>query len=229
MIPPESFYSNKIYTRVPKRTAPVKLEVSKPAYYEKTEKNAKIRIQLKVNDLDCLQKHEWLTDIVIDAYLKYLINNSSYPIGATNTYFGKFLDKENYTRMKTWEGIPNLLEGKYNYFLIPYATRAHWILLVVCWQDHIIRVYDSLNRPLPRCIKYLSFFLQENTKFTWQGQRIKVSRQQNSSDCGVFLLKFAECIVTGQDPLQVNQDIVSTSRLEIRNILIDAINQYVLN
>lgn len=228
MIPANVFYSEPSYVRVLKHRDPVRLSVSASNCFEKTPKNAKIKIQLKEFDLDCLNKHEWLTDIVIDAYLKYLINNTSLPIGTTNTYFGKILDKEDYNRVKSWEGIPQLLQGKYQKFFIPYATRAHWILIVVSWADKKLYVYDSLNRPLTGCIKRLAFFLKENTVYIWQGQRVKVHRQLNSSDCGVFLLKFAEMIATGQDPLVVNQEMVNVSRLDIKNVLLDAINQYSL-
>lgn len=184
------------------------------------------RIQLKYSDLKCLDKSEWVTDIIIDAYLRIVINDSPYQIGATNTYFGNILNTKEFERMKSWESIEDFLNGKYLYFLIPYQTRAHWILLVAEWNERVVHIYDSLNRPPPSKIYYLLEFLDKYTGKRWTKRRHNVSEQHNGSDCGIFLLKFAEKLAQGGNMYAVNQRTIKNAREEIKVVLENYIRTY---
>ncbi|EAY13647.1 Clan CE, family C48, Ulp1-like cysteine peptidase [Trichomonas vaginalis G3] len=206
----------------------------KPSNLQQNENSNQVQqslkqIQLKYTDLFCLEKHEWISDIVIDAYLKIVVNKSPFDIGATNTYFGQYLDVENHEKMRQWEGIKPLLEGKFTQFLIPYRTNSHWILFDVAWDDNTITLYDSLNRPTPSAAKKLKNFLTKNSDKEWKFNKPIVSGQENSNDCGVFLIKFSEYISNGDDPLDVDQKVARKARKEIKEVLMQHITDYRLN
>ena len=204
------------------------LSISDPVDVEIPEIKYRISIKLKRDDLKCLGNFQWLSDIVIDAYLKFIINNSRKRIGTTNTFFGKILNKKevNNNRLKEWEGISKFLNGEFEHFFIPIATRAHWVLFDVLYEENTIRVYDSLARKNDALGKKLLKFINEETKKVFKLESVKCGHQENSFDCGVFILAFAKAISLDRDVKTINQKEISEFRKTIRSDLNQVLTAY---
>ena len=216
----------RFIVKATKERVRIPLTISPPDLYEIPEKNCKISIQLKKEDFKCLESRQWLSDIIIDAYLKFIVNNTDKNFGTTNSYFGKILNKNEFDKLKRWEGIPKLLDGQYDYFFIPYATRAHWILFTVSWKEDLIYIYDSFGRRTSTVGYRLCKFLKESTNKQFRTIVAECGKQQNSYDCGVFLLAYAEAISNGKNPKNVTQTIVNGYRSIIRQHLRNSIKMF---
>ena len=89
--------------------------------------------------------------------------------------------------------------------------KSHWILVVIDLKRHAFVYYDSLPTystekeiaaiigPLRNCVPHLLYNvgLSESVD-QWPVRRIRNTPiQDNDKDCGVYIIKFFECLVTG--------------------------------
>ena len=103
--------------------------------------------------------------------------------------------------------------------VIPVNVNAsHWMLVVVDRAERVIRCFDSLfNRSLfEQTAKVVKRFLEcvEQGKKNWEVQPEKCPQQQNGSDCGMFVMKFARCWSFGL-PLDFSSDDISNFRKQV--------------
>ena len=202
--------------RKKKRSRFVNLIIGQPVHFEIKEKKT---VCCKKSELKCLLGNHWLTDYVIDEYLKFLKDFAKEAIIVTNTFFFRKLITKDYNGVDNWEGIKRFLSKECSKLLIPFSDSFHWSLCLVDMENSLIVVYDSLGkrhfRFLGMLIKYLEpkLGLRFNIKFP------KLIKQKNFDDCGVYLLKYAEYILLGKNPIDIQQKELDFYREEIYSTL----------
>ncbi|XP_055088408.1 sentrin-specific protease 6 isoform X2 [Periophthalmus magnuspinnatus] len=151
---PNSFESDDEMTELqPTFTGPiVKLMVYPPP-------PAKGGITVTNEDLHCLNDGEFLNDVIIDFYLKYLVleklkKEDAQRIHVFSSFFYKRLNqrerrngpdpsnlplqKKKHNRVKTWTRHVDLFQK--DFIFVPINESAHWYLAVIC--------FPGLERPL---------------------------------------------------------------------------------
>lgn len=185
------------------------------------ELNYHISTKLSLKELNKFSYRNWLSDIVIDVYLEFLLKNyCKLNCGKTNTFFIMNVAKNEYEKAKSWEGITDLLNGKYDYFLIPFSCLQHWSLFYVCFREKQIRVLDSLGYQQKDTFEKLSFFLSSQGLPDFKHKPLVLNHQKNSYDCGAFLLFYVESLIIGRCPSTINQSAVRFYRSVIYNDLV---------
>uniref|UniRef100_A0A3B5LYX1 Ubiquitin-like protease family profile domain-containing protein n=1 Tax=Xiphophorus couchianus TaxID=32473 RepID=A0A3B5LYX1_9TELE len=95
------------------------------------------RMTLTQEDLDCLDAGEFLNDVIIDFYLKYLLLEG---VGGTvaqrshvfSSFFYKQLSSQRHRpRVKTWTRDVDIFSK--DFLFVPVNKAAHWFLVVVCF------------------------------------------------------------------------------------------------
>lgn len=177
------------------------------------------------NLLACYQNQGWLNDEVINAYLNLLSNyarTAKIRVSVFNSYFFSKLREEGPGPVCSWSTIDKTRDTDLlllDVILIPVHIASHWMLIVVRPQTGIIEWYDSLSRcgfqdDVERVRKWLdSKFKGMNTR-DWVIKCPTSPKQDNGSDCGVFVLTSARFLVLGQS-LNYNQSDIPNMRKRI--------------
>ena len=80
-----------------------------------------------------------------------------------------------------------------------HVNGNHWITISnIGVSDNSVNVYDSLYNGITQTTKELiaKYVHKEKVKINV----INVQQQENNSDCGVFAIAFAKCLLEGKDP-----------------------------
>ena len=80
-----------------------------------------------------------------------------------------------------------------------HVNGNHWITISnIGVSDQSVNVYDSLYNGINQATKELivKYVHKEKVKINI----INVQQQENESDCGVFAIAFAKCLLEGKDP-----------------------------
>ena len=161
--------------------------------------------KLNAKNLRTLAPGTWLNDEVINAYLRLVDNKLAENKSTTrivNTFFfeqaslaGKNFTKIN--RMLTKKGIQ--LDGLKKLIIPLNIKQTHWCFAVIDFSEMTVKGFDSLNSSsilLMDDLVQLANTLLQNKKHATppkQFERVVVvrdyPRQNNSHDCGVFMLK----------------------------------------
>ncbi|XP_037542504.1 sentrin-specific protease 7 [Nematolebias whitei] len=108
-------------------------------------------ITVTMEDLQCLDSGQYLNDVIIDFYLKYLIQNASAAIAERCHIFSSFFYKQltrrdnasegsnsefcqrqrRHQRVKTWTRHVEIFEK--DFLFVPVNQEAHWYLVVICF------------------------------------------------------------------------------------------------
>ena len=188
-----------------------------PEVVIKEEKN-KVSVSTSNMDLSCLFSPNWLNDEVINFYLDILRKHDDTVFMYSSLFHSAFMDY-GFQRVGMWYRRKYDLMS-YKSFLIPVHHADHWYLIFYNKSDLI--AYDPYNYPnsteternqqllknfqfLQRTLMNLKenylkpLFDQNNQRFEEPSIQIKlppsIPAQNNSYDCGVFLLTFAKYIV----------------------------------
>ncbi|XP_026015157.1 sentrin-specific protease-like [Astatotilapia calliptera] len=144
------------------------------------------------SSLRTLQGSRWLSDEVIDAYLHRVIERRKNAVHllcsvvASSLFSGQFrcLTKMKFPVEDMW--------------LCPVNFGTHWILVIVNISAQKILLIDPMGNEgvydrkiLHNWRNFLRMRGHEDT-MEWQLQTMQHNNQQDSSSCGVLLLKFAE-------------------------------------
>ncbi|CAH0556439.1 unnamed protein product [Brassicogethes aeneus] len=115
------------------------------------------RLTINTEDYICLATDQFLNDVIIDFYLKYLINNlpkeKQEKVHVFSTFFYKRLTtkpqkasrkcqpteldntltaaQKRHARVKTWTKTVNLFEK--DFVIVPINENAHWFLAIICF------------------------------------------------------------------------------------------------
>lgn len=122
-------------------------------------------VNITMENIRSLDYGNWLEDIIIEAYCKYLIINRDIrkDIKITDTYF-----------------YPNNIDiDKNSNYLIPIFESSHWSLIFI--ENNVLNYYDSQIRQLhtDKVLSKFPKFLKINI--------VGGSQQVNNDDCGVYI------------------------------------------
>uniref|UniRef100_G3PRV5 Ubiquitin-like protease family profile domain-containing protein n=1 Tax=Gasterosteus aculeatus TaxID=69293 RepID=G3PRV5_GASAC len=209
---------------------------------------SKGRITVTKEDLACLSGGEFLNDVIIDFYLKFLLlEGVGGAVAERSHVFSSFFYKQlsrrrvagedntpsvpdlhmRHQRVKTWTRHVDIFTK--DFLFVPVNQEAHWYLAVVCFpgledvQYQAFRWIEAYSRPCILVMDSLKLSCHENVcrllrdylqvewevrrgtpprRFTSDSMRsssCRVPQQDNSSDCGVYLLQYAESFL--QNPV----------------------------
>ncbi|KAM6121228.1 sentrin-specific protease 2-like [Pterocles gutturalis] len=132
------------------------------------------------------------------------------------TSAGTTLVSGGYQAVKRWTRAVDLF--KQDLTVVPINLREHWTLAVLDLRKKTIKYFDSLGQKGFEICATLHKYLREescakrNLDLTFSewtlhtmGQRYEIPQQENGSDCGVFVCKYADCI-SRDKPLTFTQD-----------------------
>ncbi|XP_061698336.1 sentrin-specific protease 7 isoform X2 [Syngnathoides biaculeatus] len=108
-------------------------------------------ITVTMEDLQCLDSGQYLNDVIIDFYLKYLLHNSPRAVVERSHIFSSFFYKQltrrdnasegnatescqrqkRHQRVKTWTRHVDIF--KKDFLFVPVNQEAHWYLVVICF------------------------------------------------------------------------------------------------
>ncbi|XP_040913572.1 sentrin-specific protease 7 isoform X3 [Toxotes jaculatrix] len=121
-------------------------------------------ITVTMEDLQCLDNGQFLNDVIIDFYLKYLLQNVSASVAERSHIFSSFFYKQltrrdnasegttsdscqrqrRHQRVKTWTRHVDIF--KKDFLFVPVNQEAHWYLVVIC--------FPGLDEP--KCVAWTS-------------------------------------------------------------------------
>ncbi|KAK2163279.1 hypothetical protein LSH36_82g00005 [Paralvinella palmiformis] len=185
--------------------------------YPKDQKIAGgFRLELTRNDIQTLNRLNWLNDEVINFYMNLLMERSSQDglpkVHAFNTFFYPKIIKSGQQSVRRWTKKVDIFSM--DYILVPVHLGMHWCLAVVDFRKKEIRYYDSMGGNNRTCLEALRKYLIDESlekrkeRFDmsdWKLNTVKdIPQQMNGSDCGMFACKFAE-YVTRDAPITFSQ------------------------
>ncbi|CAL9690378.1 unnamed protein product [Knipowitschia caucasica] len=108
-------------------------------------------ITVSMEDLLCLDIGQYLNDVIIDFYLKYLLQNASESVAMRSHIFSSFFYKQltrrdnasegsnnescqrqkRYQRVRTWTRHVDIFSK--DFIFVPVNQEAHWYLVVICF------------------------------------------------------------------------------------------------
>ncbi|XP_077392132.1 sentrin-specific protease 7 isoform X1 [Festucalex cinctus] len=108
-------------------------------------------ITVTMEDLQCLDSGQYLNDVIIDFYLKYLLQNSLRDVAERSHIFSSFFYKQltrrdnasegnvtescqrqkRHQRVKTWTRHVDIFEK--DFLFVPVNQEAHWYLVIICF------------------------------------------------------------------------------------------------
>lgn len=108
-------------------------------------------ITVTMEDLQCLDFGQYLNDVIIDFYLKYLLQNASESMAQRSHIFSSFFYKQltrrdnasegsssescqrqkRYQRVRTWTRHVDIFSK--DFIFVPVNQEAHWYLVVICF------------------------------------------------------------------------------------------------
>lgn len=167
---------------------------------------------ITVKNLRTLQATEWLDDVIINGYI-YLINDrdkrrnsGTQQVFGFESYFWPALSKKGHQHVRRWTRNINVFS--LDKLLVPlHLNTDHWALAVLNFREKRCDYYDSLSAKKNRFFQkkiwpVLRDYLEQESKdkqvpFSsdgWTAFCAPCPQQQNGCDCGVFTLRFAECV-----------------------------------
>ena len=154
-------------------------------------------------DLESLQPRVFITDGVVDFYLRYSQPNG--PLGQTvfliNTSNAQQLESWHWSKipsLKDLVPLARLYDGGCRIVFMAWCEFSHFFgIVAVCDETPVIYVLESIGRyPEPRGVAVLSNFIQQIRdskklpQVTIPSKTLDVPRQPSgSNNCGIFLMK----------------------------------------
>ena len=176
----------------------------------------------------------WLNDEVVTAYLQIIVEHGLKAAGhkrgetpsmhAFNTFFYKNLDEKGPQSVARWAkkakiGEASLLNVE-RVFIPVNMHGSHWTLLVVSPKFRTIEYFDSFHGGSARQIQLAKAWLKLELKDLYKEEQWKVigragPKQNNGSDCGVFVSTTAKMVMLGVDPMAYSAKDIPTQRRRI--------------
>jgi len=163
------------------------------------------RVEVNRKSFKRLKSKVWLNDTIIDAYMKLLGQNYSTVHFCNNFFFTKLTEVgDNYGIINRWFKNVDIKSKKM--IIIPVNIQnSHWTLILIDIQGKTVSYLDSYGGTGSTATKTtLKWFTQYcETKdisiieHEWILKDIQVPSQYNCSDCGVFILMYAEFVADG--------------------------------
>eukprot|EP00039_Didymoeca_costata_P013946 m.218782 g.218782 ORF g.218782 m.218782 type:complete len:317 (-) comp15906_c0_seq26:496-1446(-) len=185
------------------------------------------RFPVSQEDLNTLKPGVWLTDRIINCYIHNLCQHAEHRrTYAFSTFFMTKFISHGYEGVSRWTKKDDIFS--YDLLLVPVNFQeCHWSLICVDFKAKYLAFYDSMGLIGNQLLCHIRKYLQaESTKRgksldfrTWKSIPCicNLPQQTNSGDCGVFLCKYAECLI-GQKHLNFSpHDMISSYRRHIKD------------
>lgn len=183
----------------------------------------KPRLTFDDDDLMCLSDGEWLNDQVVNSYITLMASRSEKNIGFTNTFFMKKLERDGPESAACWQGVKGQPIYRYDMFLVPIQHGCHWILACFDFLSSQLLIFDGFHHQYENVAATLNSFLEYQGADGLSVSYPRCPSQLNGYDCGVFLLKFAECLFFDFDLNSFNQSHMSAMRRRVKRELREAV------
>jgi len=177
-----------------------------------TFKEGRLQVDFTREDLRCLGPGQWLDDKVIEVYLRLVVQRSRNDPArfcrleiVKNSFFYTKLTEGgyNYGAVKSWTRKQGVLDT--DKILVPINTSGgtHWVLGCVNLRDKRIEFYDSMNGRSKQHLEVLRRWVKDELldkkkvnedMSKWTEYAPCPPQQANGFDCGMFVLKFADCL-----------------------------------
>ncbi|NXL34111.1 SENP2 protease, partial [Glaucidium brasilianum] len=177
------------------------------------------KLQVTREDIHTLRDLEWLNDEVINFYMNLLVERNKkegYPaVHVFSTFFYPKLISGGYKTVRRWTRDVDLF--KKDLILVPIHLSHHWTLVVIDIRKKTIKYFDSLGHKKDEICESLFYYLQEESQqkrnvqlnfSEWTLHSMEaheIPQQDNGSDCGVFMCKYADYI-SRDKPIIFTQD-----------------------
>ncbi|XP_068615011.1 sentrin-specific protease 7-like [Brachionichthys hirsutus] len=122
-------------------------------------------ITVTMEDLQCLDSGQFLNDVILDFYLKYLLHKASAAVTERSHIFSSFFYKQltrrdnasegnakdscqrqrRHQRVKTWTRHVDIF--KKDFLFVPVNQEAHWYLVVICFPGLDESAFKAQNGP----------------------------------------------------------------------------------
>lgn len=201
--------------------------------------------QIYTKDLDCLVKDEgnvnfkelYLSDVIIDVYLAFLVNEkktkASVDIFPVEGYLVNFLESNDNSFKTAAHYFLKFGLHEKDILLIPLCKNEHFILIVVLKKFNIILYLNSLKSDIVYHNEIV--FVMEVLQFVHQQNHISLSEnwilyrptdlpvQYNLYDCGAYVILLSELIITGSSKVLAYHQSreMKNYRIHIKTILND--------
>ena len=188
-------------------------------------RRAKNKLKIYKHDLFKLDKSNWLNDSIIEAILHQICNTASYRkvIALSPFLFTKLLEEDPTFFTKTI----NIFN--YENILIPVCIDKHWILGHFNPKNGNLQIHDpyqTFTQTLKVGQILTKWLLNEGTRTKSKlkiinfipSQLYKKQPNSDSSNCGIFIAKYANSIVKNKEPNLYN---IEQTRKKWKRILID--------
>lgn len=163
------------------------------------------RHQCTPEDLRKLNGLNWLNDEVINYYLQLIqqraLDDTNLPsVYSFNTFLFPRLQDQGHAGVKRWTRKVNIFN--FDILLVPIHLGVHWCMVIVDMRKKVVRYLDSMGGSNPQCRRVILEYLKKEhiakfdqslpSDWTTESCSAFIPQQLNSSDCGVFALKFAD-------------------------------------
>ncbi|XP_078703251.1 uncharacterized protein LOC144928580 [Branchiostoma floridae x Branchiostoma belcheri] len=162
-------------------------------------------------DMHTLDGYNWLTDKVIDFYFKLIEERGkrqgNLKVFAFSIHFFNLLTRDgiNEHTMK-WAEKVDLFSMDLVLIPLHLPTKMHWVLMIIDMRTKSMSYYDSMGGDNEHAFNVLRDYLVAESRK--KGSEMNLSewtacypkdppRQQNGSDCGVFVCRYAEYVSRG--------------------------------
>lgn len=170
------------------------------------------RIPVTKRHMHSLKGSNWLTDEVCNYYFEMIkqrneTNETLPKIHIFNTFFFPTLSDRGHAGVRTWTRKFDLFAK--DIVIIPIHLSVHWTLACIDMREKTIIFYDSMHSDGSRYCQLLLYYLKEEHKdkkkaplpdaeeWSFYSDN-SVPKQLNGYDCGVFMLRFADCLAADQ-------------------------------
>eukprot|EP00434_Breviolum_minutum_P016890 symbB.v1.2.014902.t2/scaffold1101.1/size137853/12 len=148
----------------------------------------------------------------MNCYLRMLQEQSDGQLWCPSSFFWPKLEAGGHAAVHRWARRAAVNVASCDALVVPlHLEGCHWSLAVMRIELRHILYLDSLGMPAPDLLqsRLSEFVSKEDPALSglWQLLVVnKTPKQLNSSDCGIFVLAYAECIAKGR-PLRVDASI----------------------
>ncbi|PYH40998.1 cysteine proteinase [Aspergillus saccharolyticus JOP 1030-1] len=175
--------------------------------------------QISNEDLRTCEPGQWLNDNIIYAYLSLLKDYANLTGRVTCHVLDSFFFTLNLEQ--GYSGVSqkgSQIPLDVDIILMPICTRQHWTLVVLHPRTRVIQRYDSLHglgdNHVHQIQKWLDTEYKSGAGPEWTiGDHVS-PRQDNSDDCGVFVLATARSVIM-RTALDYNTDVIAMMRKKI--------------
>ncbi|KAM6304959.1 sentrin-specific protease 2 [Aegotheles albertisi] len=166
------------------------------------------KLRVTREDIGTLENFCWLNDEVINFYMNLLMERSKkegYPsVHVFSTFFYPKLISGGHKAVGRWTKAVDIF--KQDLIFVPIHLSMHWTLGVIDVRRKSIRYLDSLGQKGNKICETLFKYLQEESRqkrnldlaasewTLFSTEPHEIPQQQNGSDCGVFMCKYADYI-----------------------------------